>query len=85
MSKALPSLSLGLGAELENLLLAHHVAQRLTGPDDVAVDLARARVGGIGGVREVEGERLLARPVHGVQPGVDHQPHRPQRLPGSMP
>src|SRR3546814_4563173 len=73
---------LRLVAQLHDADLADHVAGRLAGIVDVALDLlddvalAHQRV-----FLEIV-DRLLAAPALGVEAGVDHQPHRPPELRG---
>src|SRR3546814_16975871 len=73
---------LRLVAQLHDADLADHVAGRLAGIVDVALDLlddvalAHQRV-----FLEIV-DRLLAAPALGVEAGVDHPPHRPQELRG---
>ena len=59
---------------------AELVGQRLRRVGDVALDFG----GGVGAaharVRQHVVDRPLAAPALGVEPGVDHQPHRPQHL-----
>src|SRR5258708_32300984 len=54
-------------AQLEDLQLAQQVGAGLAGEDHVALDLARP---------DAVGDRLLARPVLGVDAGVDDQAPR---------
>src|SRR5262245_55905109 len=60
-----------LRAELANLELTNLVAERLTGPDDVPIDLDADVLRGLRRVGGEELDRLLARPAHRMQPGVD--------------
>src|SRR5687767_526203 len=62
--------------EPEDLELADLIRECLAGIDDVAFDLA-----GFDAVVD----RLLARPAHRVQPGVDDQPTRPEQLAFQLP
>ena len=62
--------------QLKNFQHADFVGQRLTGHDEIALDLSdhlQLRHAGIG-EHVVDG--LLARPAFGVYAGIDHQTHR---------
>src|SRR5258708_11199424 len=58
-------------AQLEDLELTQHVGAGLAGEDHVALDLARP---------DAVGDGLLARPVLGVDAGVDHEAPRAEEL-----
>ena len=64
---------LGARAELDDFELSDFVAQCLAGPGDVTVDLG-LDVGVVHrGVRAEIVEHLLARPVHGMDAGIDDE------------
>src|SRR6266404_708169 len=77
--------ALGFGAQLSDLELAQLVGQRLPRPHDVAVDLDRDVLIGLTGVVLEKLDGLLARPVHRVHSGVDHQPHRAPHFVAELP
>src|SRR6202158_527063 len=68
--------ALGFGAQLADFELAELVGEGLAGPDNVAIDFDGDVLIGLAGVVLEKLDGLLARPVHRVHPGVDHQPHR---------
>src|SRR5215470_3212412 len=63
-------------AQLEDLQLAHLVAQGLAGPGDVAVGLALDARLVDGRVRMEVVDHLLARPPPGVETRIDDEPDR---------
>ena len=68
-------LLLGMVAEFANLELPEFLAERLSGPGDVAVGLGldRGLVDGTGLAHEFDD--LIATPALGVNAGVDNQAH----------
>src|SRR2546427_8136938 len=59
--------------------LFRSVGERLAGIHDVAVHLDDDVLLRLGGVVLEEVDRLLARPPHCVEPGVEHEPDRAPR------
>ncbi len=73
---------LGLAAEALDLEATDHVARRLAGRRDVAVDLGLGVGSILGGVVHEEGDGLVAGPPQSVQAGVDDQAGGAERIEG---
>ena len=77
MSNAAPRRRSRLRADPQQLQLAGLVGEGLAGERDVAVDLVRDGARRERRVGEHVVDRLLARPAHRVDAGVDDEPRRP--------
>src|SRR6266404_1296023 len=77
--------ALGFGAQLADFELAEFVGQRLAGPDDVAIDFDGDVLVGLAGVVLEKLDGLVARPVHGMHPGIHNKAHRAPHLVAELP